>query len=82
MSKIIPGFPLLGFWVDETKSKAKKWSGEIFPRPIFLLFLLPNSVSTGAAGPHPAGFLGHLIHRFQPGITLFHFQQPVVHATV
>ena len=58
MSKIIPGFPLLGFWVDETKSKAKKWSGEIFPRPIFLLFFyLTQSVPVLLALTLPA-FLG------------------------
>ena len=38
MSKIIPGFPLLGFWVDETGCKAKKGRGGFFPRALSVLF--------------------------------------------
>ena len=38
MSKIIPGFPIIGFWVDETGGKAKKGRKEIFPRALSLLF--------------------------------------------
>ena len=57
MSKIIPGFPLLGFWVDETKSKAKKGGGEIFPRPFFYCFFyLPQSVPVLLALTLPAFF--------------------------